>query len=86
MDVKRQPARSDEELAQQEQIKKGYGKEEIEALRELARKQRQEGADVNPDAPIPDEARTPKEKIATALDVLTPDPPGKGTHGVKRTH
>lgn len=86
MDVKRQPERSKEEQAQQEQTKKGYGEEEIEALRDQAREQAKEGADVNPDAPIPEEARTPKERIATALEELTPDQPGKGSHGVKRIH
>lgn len=86
MDVKRQPERSEEEKARQEQAKQGYGEEEIEALRDQARKQAKEGADVNPDAPIPEEARTPKERLATAMETLTPDQPGKGSHGVKRIH
>lgn len=87
MDVKRQPQRSDEELAQQEQIKKDYGEEEIQALREAAAKQVQEGADVDPNAEVnPPEARTPKEKMATALERLTPDQPAKGSHGVRRIH
>jgi hypothetical protein len=86
MDVKRQPQRSEKELAQQEQTKESYGEKEIEQLRDQTRKQQREGADVNPDAPIPEEARTPKERIATALEELTPDQPGKGSHGVKRTH
>lgn len=86
MDVKRQPQRSDEEQAQQQQTKVGYGEAEIRQLREQAREQAKEGADVDPDMPIPDDARTPKERLATAIEGLTPDQPGKGSHGVKRTH
>lgn len=86
MDVKRQPQRSDEEQAQQQQIKMGYGEAEIQQLRGQAREQAKEGADVDPNMLIPEESRTPKERLATAIEGLTPDQPGKGSHSAKRVH
>ncbi len=86
MDVKRQPQRTEAEQAQQEQAKKGYGEAEIEQLREQAGEQRKEGAEVDPNMAIPEEARTPKERLATAIEGLTPKTPAQGPHGLKRTN
>lgn len=86
MDQKRQPQRSDEEQAQQEQTKADYGEAEIEQLREQAHQQAKEGAAVDTNMKIPDEARTPKERLATAVEGLTPDQPGEDSHGVTRMH
>lgn len=89
MDLKRQPQRSEQELAQQEQTKNGTANEEaIESLREKAQQARKEGANVDPSMKIPEEARTPKERLATAIEGPTPDqPPGvprREAHALRR--
>lgn len=86
MDQKRQPQTSGHEEEQQEKIKTGYGQEEIQMLKATAKELQKEGADVEPERPILKEARTPKERIATAIDQSTPSHSGKGSHGVHRIH
>ena len=59
-----------------------YGEAEIEALREQAR----EEDEAKKQQDIPDEARTPKERLASAIHKDTEETPAKGSHGVRRTN
>lgn len=58
-----------------------YGEAEISALWEHGTKdeakKRQE---------IPTEARTPKERLASAIEQYSDDTPAQGPHGIHRTH
>jgi len=59
-----------------------YGEAEIEALREQAR----EEDEAKKQQDIPDEARTPKERLASAIHEYTEESSAEGSHGVHRTH
>lgn len=58
-----------------------YGEAEIEALREQVPED-----ESKKQQDIPDEARTPKERLASAIHEYTEEAPAKGSHGVRRTH
>ena len=58
----------------------GYGEEEIKNLRQNVASEAKKKED------IPEDARTPKERIASAVHQYTEETPAKGTHGVGRTH